>query len=89
MPESCKIFNDTPIHKSGDPNDPNNYRPISILPILSKCIEYCVNEQLTTYFEDNNLLTEIQYGFRKNHSTTYLTKDLFDKLFDSNYIFRH
>ena len=42
-----------------------------------------MNEQLTTYFEDNNLLTESQYGIRKNHSTTYLTLDLFDKLFDS------
>ena len=38
---------------------------------------------MTAYFEDNNLLTESQYGFRKNHSTTYLTLDLFDKIFDS------
>ena len=73
----------TPIHKIEDPNDPNNYRPISILPIWSKCVEYCVNEQLMTYFEDNNLLTESQYGFRKIHSTSYLTLDLFEKLFDS------
>ena len=39
-----KIASVTPIHKGDDPNDPNNYRPISILPIVSKCIEHCVCE---------------------------------------------
>ena len=73
----------TPVLKGGDCNDPNNYRPISILPVITKCIEYFVNEQLTRYFEENNLLTKHQYGFRKNHSTTYLMLDLFDNIYDS------
>ena len=42
-----------------------------------------MNEQLTEYFENNKLLTEHQHGFRKNNSTTYLTLDMFDKIFDS------
>ena len=83
FPDSCKVATVTPIFKGGDVSDPNDYRPISILPIISKCIEFCVNEQLTDYFEKNKLLTDNQYGFRKNHSTTYLTLDLFDKIFDS------
>ena len=75
FPDSCK--------QGGDNYDPNDYRPISILSIVSKCIEYCANEQLSAYFENNNLLTEHQYGFGKNHSTTYLTLEMFNKLFDS------
>ena len=83
VPEFCKYAQVTPIPKGGDCNDPNNYRPISILPILTKCIEYFVNEQLTEFVEENNILTSQQYGFRKNHSTTYLMLDLFDQIFDS------
>ena len=56
------------------------YRPISILPLISKCIENSVNEQLTDFFESNKLLSIHQYRFRKNHSTTYLTLDMFDKI---------
>ena len=63
VPNILKIANVTPIHKGDDPNDPNNYRPISILPIVSKCIEHCVSEQVTGYFENNHLLTSKQYGF--------------------------
>ena len=77
FPDSCKLAVVSPIFKGGDANDPNDYRPISILPLVSKCIEYCVNEQLTGYFESNKLLTIHQYGFRKNHSTTYLTLDIY------------
>ena len=83
FPDSCRLAVVSPIFKGGDANDPNDYRPISILPLISKCIENCVNEQLTDYFESNKLLNIHQYGFRKNHSTTYLTLDMFDKIFDS------
>ena len=81
MPSACKIASVVPIFKSGDTNDPNNYRPISILPLIGKCIEYFVNQQLTIYVEENKLLSSQQYGFRKDHSTTFLMLDLFDKIF--------
>ena len=81
MPTACKIASVTPILKNGNPSDPNNFRPISILPLLGKSIEYFVNKQFTAYVEDNNLLSSQQYGFRKNHSTTFLMLDLFDKIF--------
>ena len=83
IPESCKYARVTPISKGGDASELDNYRPISILPLITKCIEFFVNEQLTSYFEENELLTKHQYGFRKNHSTTYLMLDLFDKIYDS------
>ena len=53
--------------------------------VMQLLINYCANEQSSASFENNNLLTEDQYGFRKNHSTTYLTLDMFDKLFDSKH----
>jgi hypothetical protein len=83
VPSFCKYAQVTPIHKGGDKEDENNYRPISILPILAKCMEYFVNEQLSEHMESNKLFTEQQYGFRKNHSTTYLMLNLFDEIFES------
>ena len=81
MPAACKVAIVSPILKGGDVDDPNNYRPISILPLLGKCIEYFVNQQLSDYVEQNGLLTDNQYGFRKDHSTTFLMLELFDKIF--------
>ena len=83
LPDIYKYAKVCAIHKSGPIDDPNNYRPISILPLIGKCIEYIVNRQLSDYMESNNLLTKHQFGFRKNHSTTYLMYDLFDNIFDN------
>ena len=83
VPSFCKYAQVTPIHKGGDKEDENNYRPISILPILAKCMEYFVNEQLSEHMESKKLFTEQQYGFRKNHSTTYLMLNLFDEIYES------
>ena len=58
----------TPIPKGGDSTNAGNYRPISVLPIVSKIFEKVVYEQLNTYFEQNNILSEHQYGFRKHTS---------------------
>ena len=47
------------------------YRPISLLPSISKIFEKIILEQITTYLDSNNLIHKHQYGFRKNHSTEY------------------
>ena len=54
---------------AGDRTNVSNYRPISILPILSKILEKAVHSQLYQYFVTNNLLTRKQFGFRKGLST--------------------
>ena len=54
-------------------NNVSNYRPISILPILSKILEKAVHSQLYQYLVTNNLLTRKQFGFRKGLSTFSLT----------------
>ena len=58
-----------PYFKSGDIDNVSNYRPISLLPILSKVLEKIVANQLMSYLESNNLLAESQHGFRKSLST--------------------
>ena len=83
VPSICKRARVTPIHKTGDKSNPNNYRPISILPFIGKIIEYFVSQQLTEYMEDNRLFSRHQFGFRKNHSTNYLMFDLFDEIYKS------
>ncbi len=65
----------TPVHKSGAYDDPNNYRPISLLSILSKILEKTVAAQLSDYLESKKLLSDAQHGFRPGLSTvTALTK---------------
>ena len=49
IPDAWKKARVTPIHKSGDTSDPTNYRPISILPILSKVLERLVFNQVYDY----------------------------------------
>ena len=44
-----------PIHKSGNIEEPTNFRPINLLPILSKILEKVISTQLTEYLENNNL----------------------------------
>lgn len=58
-----------PIHKSGDADLPNNYCPISLLPILSKILEKIITSQLTEYLDSNSILSNTQHGFRGSLST--------------------
>ena len=58
-----------PVFKSGDPENVNNYRPISLLPIISKILEKIVANQLMDFLESNHLLADEQHGFRANLST--------------------
>ena len=75
FPDMLKLARVVPILKSGDSTDVNNYRPISVLPILSKIFERVVHAQLQAYLDENNLLSDCQYGFRKGRSTTLAVMD--------------
>ena len=59
-----------PIHKSGDPQNPENYRPITIFSCFGKLFTSIMNLRLTTLVEDNAILEENQAGFRKGYATT-------------------
>ena len=68
FPEKWKEGKVTPLHKNGPKDDTNNYRPISVLPVLSKLLEKHVHDSLMFYLSSNNLLHSTQSGFRPNHS---------------------
>ena len=58
-----------PIYKAEDKRKCENYRPISILPIVSKVFEREVFNQVYRYLSENSLLSRFQSGFRPKHST--------------------
>ena len=78
FPSSLKLSKIIPLYKKGDINSLNNYRPISLLPTLSKIFERVIYNQLYSYFTNNNLLSEQQYGFRAKHSTELAAIKLVD-----------
>jgi len=57
------------ITKKGDKTNLNNYRPISLLPVLSKLLEKVLNQQITKKLDELHLIDDNQYGFRTGHST--------------------
>ena len=60
--------------------DPSNDRLISLLPIISKVIEKIVHDQRNKFFSENNILYNVQSGFRPNHSTYLCLTHLTDKI---------
>ena len=58
-----------PLFKHGERRDLNNYRPISIIPVVAKVFERIIYDQIYAFLTDNNLLRKSQSGFRCLHST--------------------
>ena len=77
LPMEWKAAKIIPLFKSGSMVELDNYRPISILPVLSKILERIVYKQLLSHLENNGLLSSFQFGFRSKRSTelavTYFT----------------
>ncbi len=71
IPTQLKIAKVVPIYKAGDRLSPDNYRPISLLPNFSKILEKVVSNRLIGFLDDHNILSNNQFGFRKNHSTIH------------------
>ncbi len=73
-----------PVYKNGDAENVNNYRPISLLPIISKILEKIVASQLMYYLEKKNLLSNNQHGFRPKLSTetalTVVTDEIYSNM---------
>ena len=75
FPDKLKEARVLPIFKSGVKEEPENYRPISILPTISKIYERHIATQLHSYFEKTDIIHKRQSGFRKHHScNTALTR---------------
>ena len=70
FPVLWKVSNIVPIPKTGDKSNPSNYRPISLLSILSKILEKHVARLLTSQIKDKSLISDSQWGFLSGRSTT-------------------
>ena len=66
--DNLKVVKVIPIHKGGRFSDPNNYRPISVLPVLSKIYERAMYDRVVAFLNTNNTATDSQFGFSKKLS---------------------
>ena len=80
FPDSLKIAKVTPIFKSGAKDNISSYRPISILPVLSKVLERIMYNRVYNHLDSKGLLYEKQLGFQRNNSTEHailqVTRDI-------------
>lgn len=83
IPVQWKQATVTPVFKAGCPGTAGHYRPISTLPITAQILEKCIHTQLSKYLENNSLLSDNQYGFRKGRSTEKVIAKLLTDLLNS------
>ena len=70
FPDEWALARVSPIFKAGLKTELGNYRPISVLSAVSKVFEKIIYKQISKYFDDNELFTKYQSGFRKGYSTS-------------------
>ena len=80
FPDELKLAKVVPIFKTGDEQLVQNYRPISVLPFISKIYEKIVANYLIDFLESQDLLYKYQFGFRKSHSTSHAIITLIDRV---------
>lgn len=80
FPEQLKISRIIPIYKAGNPHQTTNYRPISILPVLSKIFESLFCDRINSFIYRHNIIHENQFGFQRNSSALSAATTLVDLL---------
>ena len=88
VPEMWKIGLISPVYKGGDRSNPSSYRPVTLLPVLSKVMEAIVADDLMEFLETNGILSTRQHGFRKGYScltNLLLARDDWTKAVDDKY----
>ena len=83
FPTALKTARVIPIYKSGDPMEMKNYRPVSVLNVLSKVFEKVMYNRLFDFFDTNNSLYKMQFGFRRLHNANIALSYLLDKIISS------
>lgn len=77
-PDEWKSSKICPLFKKGDSSLICNYRPIAILPVVSKLIENVAHKQLYKFLNTHNIISNYQFGFRPGHSTSAALGSLTD-----------
>ena len=83
FPDCMKVAKVVPLYKSGDRSNASNYRPISLLPCLSKVIEKLIYSRLTNFLNKHSILHQNQYGFCQGLSTSHALMDVATRIYDS------
>ena len=83
IPDKLKISLITPVYTNEDESLLSNYRPIAVLPCLSKILEQLMYKRLIKFIDKHNILYQQQYGFRKNHSTEMAIIKLTNKIIET------
>ena len=83
FPDCLKIAEVKPLFKSGCKDTASNYRPISLLPPLSKVFEKCLHSRLSNFFNSHNILYHNQFGFRSNSSTENAVLKICNEIYTS------
>ena len=78
--KTAKVF---PIFKSGNKHLVQNYRPISLLPCLSKVLEKLIKSRLLKFLTKHTILYDLQYGFREKHSVLHALLDVTSFSYDA------
>ncbi len=76
VPKNMKLAKVVPIYKAKDKNVFNNYRPVSLLPCLSKILEKVVHKRIYYFLQLSDIFYNSQYGFRPKHSTINAVTEL-------------
>ena len=72
FPEDCRVAEFKPLYKKGTKTDPNNFRPISLLPIVSKIMEKAIHDQTMNFLMENNVIHNTNLGFARTTQQTLL-----------------
>ena len=83
FPNKLKLAKVIPVYKKGSADQLNNYRPISLLPSLSKIFERLLHKRMLSFFNCNNILVPTQYGFRHKRCTIHPILDLITSCHDN------
>ena len=74
----------SPLHEAGRTDLDTNYRPISLLPVISKVLEHIIYKRTYSFLVNNSLLYTSQYGFRKYHSCEHAIQELVGTILKGN-----
>ena len=80
FPKDMKVSDITPLFKNGSRQMPTNYRPISLLPTISKLLEKIMYSRIYSFMDTNQLFFHSQYGFRKKHSCKHAITELIGEI---------
>lgn len=83
FPDKLKVAKVIALFKGGEQNKLSNYRPISLLPWLSKVFERIIHKRMCNFLKKYKLLNESQFGFRKGKSTSDALHNIINSIYNS------